>query len=53
MVSPDFKVSKYREISCQIRNYQFPFDYCRYNLDILTISYQEIRCQIEIMKMGF
>ena len=46
-------------LACQTTNYQFFVKYCRYFLNTHTLTYQGIRCQIELiingdlkMKMG-
>jgi hypothetical protein len=49
---PDFKEVRI-QIACQITNYQFFIKYCRYFLNTCTLSNLEIKCQIEIKKMGF
>ena len=39
-------------ISCQTTNYHFFAKYCRYFLDTCTLSYQGIKCQIELIIYG-
>jgi hypothetical protein len=39
-------------ISCQIPNYQFLLNWCRYEMDTRSVSYRRIRCQIEIRENG-
>jgi hypothetical protein len=38
--------------SCQIPNYQFLLNWCRYEMNTRSVSYRGIRCQIEIRKNG-